>query len=470
MNNNNEPVNTVPLLDYSSSFIQRRTLSQDDWEAILSQEGPFKLDLAYTNVTDEDLKKLENKDGLRFLCLVECRLLTKEGIESLQSRLPECRIEVSPKNTDHSVLRAISTILFICGLAGILAWSTYEKPEKEKGDPNTVTTYYYPPDENDTALKKLATKPDLQVLVLKEGCQVDEEGYRAIASLKHLKILVLWAVTPTGKDLEILSQSKTIEDLYLNGERITDSGLAQLAAFESLKHFYILKAVNISDDGLAELKNIPKLSILNISGSRKITNEGMKHIAACKNVTILSLESCPTVTDEGMEYLASMENLREIGLERMEIGTEGFTYFLKSPKLVKVSLGSNKINDEVLAVVGKIPQLSMFAMTNSFHVTDKGLLHITDNPQLTSLMLGACLQITADGLKPLKKHGQLVSLHIVSCISLDDKIFDCLPASLKTCYLGNSDEDHYTSRAINRFKRTHPDCKVTRVPVHVQPL
>lgn len=468
--NDKDNANAVTLLDYSGAFIQRRKLSEDDWKTISSQEGPFQLDLAYTYVTDDDLNRLAEKENLQFICLIECRMITNAGIEALCAKLPACKIEVTPKNNDHSWVRALSTVLFICGLAALLAWSVYEKPEKTDQDPNSSTQYYYLADESDPSLEKLASMPDLETLVLKEGSDVDEEGYHAMASLKHLKTLVLIGTKTTADELKILAQSKTIESLFLNGERLLGSGLVHLKAFPALKCVRIMAAGNISDDDLSALKDVPNLDTLSLSGAHKITDEGLKHIAACKSIRDLTLESCTTISNAGMEHLATMENLCSIGLERTQITDEGFAFLLKCPKLVNVTIGSLKITDDTLAVIGKLERLYSFTMTNCINVTDAGLLCIVKHKELTSLWLGACMRISADGLAPLKDNNAFVSIRIYSCATMADDLFDILPKSLQTCALGKSDDDHFSSRAIRSFKRSHPECKVELVNVYQQPL
>ena len=90
---------------------------------------------------------------------------------------------------------------------------------------------------------------------------------RSTPPLKHLKILWLNNSGISDRALETVGRFRGLEELHLSNTRVTDAGLAHLAALKDLK---ILSLANsgISDAALPHLKRFDKLEFLDVRGTR----------------------------------------------------------------------------------------------------------------------------------------------------------------------------------------------------------
>ena len=83
------------------------------------------------------------------------------------------------------------------------------------------------------------------------------------------------------------------------------------------------RGCKITDEGLAHLAAHKNLQTLDLSGCDKITDEGLAHVAAHKNLQTLDLSHCDKITDEGLAHLAAHKNLQTLDLSRCKITDKG---------------------------------------------------------------------------------------------------------------------------------------------------
>jgi hypothetical protein len=72
---------------------------------------------------------------------------------------------------------------------------------------------------------------------------------------------------------------KTLKNLMLAGTKISDSGLAHLAALQELESLDLCECAGISDAGLVHLKGMSKLKRLCLAQTA-ITDQGIRQLKA----------------------------------------------------------------------------------------------------------------------------------------------------------------------------------------------
>jgi hypothetical protein len=109
----------------------------------------------------------------------------------------------------------------------------------------------------------------------------------AIAELKNLDNLEMWAALIEDEDLKHLLGLSKLRDLSLEQcSRLTSEGLSKLAALPNLEVLN-LKQTRLDDDGLIALSKAPKLMTIDISNT-SVTDSAIDKFKAEKpgrNVT-----------------------------------------------------------------------------------------------------------------------------------------------------------------------------------------
>jgi hypothetical protein len=102
------------------------------------------------------------------------------------------------------------------------------------------------------------------------GTAVADRGLKQLATLQHLKELILDNTAVTDVGLKDVAKIKQLQTLSLNGCRVTD-------------------------EGAKEFLNLQRLDRLRL-GKTKLTDKGLKTLAELKHLQALNLE-CTSITD-----------------------------------------------------------------------------------------------------------------------------------------------------------------------------
>jgi Leucine-rich repeat (LRR) protein len=92
---------------------------------------------------------------------------------------------------------------------------------------------------------------------------------------------------------------------------VTDAGLANIAQLSRLEELY-LQGSKVTGAGLPALRNLKRLRILRLD-VLPIRDEELKHVAHLENLEYLDL-SQTQVTGDGLKYLAGLRRLRKLSL------------------------------------------------------------------------------------------------------------------------------------------------------------
>jgi len=236
-------------------------------------------------------------------------------------------------------------------------------------------------------------------------------GIKYIAHLTGLKMLALNVRGLTHKDMEQIKALRSLEYFHAP-DSLTDSGLAQVAELGSLKGFYIvgkssrvtdaglkhigkiksleelyLKGERMGDFGLPFLRNLPRLKYLCLYGSN-FTDKGMVHVKEMSSLRILSFhENLCRITDAGLVHILQMPELEILCLHGTKNITDaGIAHLSKMRSLRKLNIGSSQITDRGLAHLKQIKTLERLDLPQDQKgITDAGLAHIGELPNLRSL-------------------------------------------------------------------------------------
>lgn len=165
--------------------------------------------------------------------------------------------------------------------------------------------------------------------------------------------LDLSGVTVTDDDLAPLADRSTSHEqaavpreVRLGPSRLTERGIARLAAIDSLETL-VLGETRLDDAGAAHLAPLPKLRVLNVPLA-EITDAGLASLAKMQSLELLRVGS-PKVTDAGLAALADHPSLRQLIIVDTPLTDAVLEHVRRMPKLESLYLFNTKISDEALA-------------------------------------------------------------------------------------------------------------------------
>ena len=178
----------------------------------------------------------------------------------------------------------------------------------------------------------------LGALVVLSGCPA--------SSPKLTKKLI---VTPDTSDAQFAQQVKgqtELEVLDLRESKLTDAGLAHVAALANLK-WLNLDGVGVTDSGLENLKNLSSLEKLVLSNTA-VTDAGLIHLHGLANLESLDLDGT-TVTDAGLAHLVSLSKLRALSLIDTAVTDGGLDHLAGLPGLESAALLGTEVTESGVA-------------------------------------------------------------------------------------------------------------------------
>ncbi|MDB5387017.1 MAG: blaR1 3 [Planctomycetaceae bacterium] len=231
----------------------------------------------------------------------------------------------------------------------------------------------------DAGLRRIvADHPQLDVLFL-GGSAVTADGLKALAGLRHLRMISLDAGQLTEESCNVLS-ALSIQSLNLTGP---SKGAGRLAGLPTIQNMMIEGAENLtvakgSLTGLKNLwvrgvdqttlrsifENLPALKALEqfeISNGWTVTGDidtahvlpldddlmqQMSHLTALKLLLISAREL--EIGDRGISALAPLKSLEHVLLPETLVTDEGVTQLAQLMKLQRLRLGGEKITDSSL--------------------------------------------------------------------------------------------------------------------------
>ncbi|MEQ8785592.1 MAG: hypothetical protein RIC55_04805 [Pirellulaceae bacterium] len=185
--------------------------------------------------------------------------------------------------------------------------------------------------------------------------------------------------------------------LALPGTRVTDAGVAHLAACRNLT-WLDLAATKVTDEGVGPLGALRALERLSLRQTA-IGDAALATVAEYSRLDDLNLAQT-AVTDRGLLQLRDLRNLTAIWLEQTAVGDDGVAALSRLGKLEVLDLAATRITDDALQHLGGLRNLAILYLSHT-NVTDAGLLPLRRLRQLQLVQLDGT-KVTSEGAVALK--------------------------------------------------------------------
>ena len=259
---------------------------------------------------------------------------------------------------------------------------------------------------------------------------------RALSHVKH-RVGCLILSQATDQTLADVAALPRFDHLVINDSRLSPAGFKRLAELaenaQSLgfsRYWTAEWPRGIGDDDLASFTRLEKLDKLHVDGS-PITSAGIEQVARMTNLEELTLKNCPALADADFTPLARLVRLRDLTIWprppigddarpadwstaanrdqlpwgdaiarvaarlpelqtlrlEMPIRHEALQALVESGNLLSLSLELDEVNDESLALVGRLTRLRHLHLRGRGKLSDAGLAHLGNLTGLIEVQL-----------------------------------------------------------------------------------
>jgi Leucine-rich repeat (LRR) protein len=226
-------------------------------------------------------------------------------------------------------------------------------------------------------------------------------------------------VVPAGQRLMLshLAKLKSLEELELGGDKMTDAGLQHLAELPRLE--YLLLWGRFSDAGIAHLKKLPALRTVNIN-IEQFGNLGMRHLSECPRLERIGVHWMENVTDEGLACLKDMPTLKKLDILHSQVTDAGLVHLSRIDSLDYLML-PGRVTETGLHHLRGLTGLKFLWVsgTSASTVGDRGLAALAGLQSLEELLIWGN-GITDAGMDDLVKLGHLRKLTLTAFSQLTD--------------------------------------------------
>jgi hypothetical protein len=216
----------------------------------------------------------------------------------------------------------------------------------------------------DADVAQLQTPEKLEVLVLRGHMgygsnEVTDAGIALLVRCKNLRVLRAGGLGLSDRALESIGRLTALEELALDGNKITGTGLRQLCGLKKLRRLN-LSYNPLRPDTLAAVAALPGLTHLSIQCDFPVDDRILHVCGKLTNLEELRLpERMPGVTDRGLAYLSRLRNLKNLTLVGSQNVTDaGLAKLAGLARLEEVSLRElRSVTPLGMEVLGKLASL-----------------------------------------------------------------------------------------------------------------
>lgn len=212
---------------------------------------------------------------------------------------------------------------------------------------------------------------------------------------------------------------------------------------------------NISDTGIEELLQLSSLSELDVRGCRNISKAGLEKFRDKASLRVLKIGS-PKIDDEVMALVGTMTGITSLALDTCNITDAGVAKLDKLPLTSFTVFQCSDVNDEGLRVLRNYPDLAQLTLRD---VPAKcACLSLLPHPEkLTSLTLGQS-NISDSEAAVLSKMTNLQKLDL-SITDVTDGVIDTL-SQLKNLKQLTITETGIGEEGVQKLTAALPDCAI----------
>jgi hypothetical protein len=283
---------------------------------------------------------------------------------------------------------------------------------------------------DDAGLKCLAIMPLLCVLEIVDGHRITEGSLAELAARSNLEFLSIWRAKLTAKGCASISAMHELRILWLWLAPITDKVIEPLAGNNRIERLSF-PATMVTDDVLKIVQSMRGLKWVSLSGAA-VTDAGVAELK--KNRPDLQVFSDSEA--DAFSYLkASIDEVNAGTTTRLAVGgsvSDGHLSELGTlTKVDSLALGGRYLTDAALERAKTLTGLKELDISGS-QMTGKGLQHLLKLPNLTTLTLDE-KQLDDDAIATIKKLPALKHIHVklglepADSLKLKDKAVKALP-------------------------------------------
>ncbi len=308
----------------------------------------------------------------------------------------------------------------------VIQTPTPPPPPKPPTDEEIVAVFQTlkPYELDDTALLNLA-KGGEGLAVVEEvnlnGSKVTNGGLAHLAKLPNLRQLDV-RNSPVDKDgAAAIGALTSLESLKLDGGEMTDEAVQALNPLSELKYLEISN-VRLSPGGWSQLANHPNLESLYISSSN-MSDDGLAIIGQLKSLKILWLNSVP-ITDRGIVNLKGLDNLEWLSLGQTSVNGSGFAPLVKAKGLKsmkRLGMDSTPLNEKGALAIMTMTQLEGLGLGNLATMRDIDFVKMVKPlKNLHNVNLSNCKALSGQAFKAFVGHDHITEINASGCDAIDD--------------------------------------------------
>ncbi|MCA9038844.1 MAG: leucine-rich repeat protein [Planctomycetaceae bacterium] len=424
-------------------ILQQNQLKIDDQDVrhLAHLTGLTSLSLTHVNVSDGGLSFLRSMRDLKVLGIYSLQL-GNNGLRTIGglSQLKELRLGTGKWNDAglkhlsrmRSLQRMGLSILTVKG-PGLAVLEKLPALELVTAQVNDAQLSYF--DEcqslreiqlsdapiSDRGLEILSNMPNLEAIDLKYNPYVTDRGLQQLKKLKKLKRFDIKISNTNRKEnfitlagIRHLTEIKTLEELGLPSQKISEEVLELIAGLPELKSFWggIDTKRPLSDEALRHLTRLKKLETLHLN-TQGITKNG---VAILSEITSLKNLHLPNILDESPGCFAPLANLHHLeafsGPRKSELTSTELNAFshcthlkmlhaneLKPPAAEDPPLDFSRlteldfvilppVRDEDLASLKNCRKLTRLQIVPETSISDTGMAHLAGMDNLQMVIIG----------------------------------------------------------------------------------
>jgi Leucine-rich repeat (LRR) protein len=249
-------------------------------------------------------------------------------------------------------------------------------------------------------LTQCQTLEDLEAVGLR-GTRITDESLEYLSELKNVRILDLGNTGVTGHGLRHVARMTGLQCLWLDETLIDDHSLACLANLKQLR-LLSLRRTRIDWSGLAHVGRLPHLEDLSLS-STSVTNESLSSLAGLPCLQTLRLNQTP-ISAQGVERLRGIASLQDLYVARTKVTDEAISHLASMMSLRTLDVRETRMSGSAfrLASLSGLRDL----LLDGLSVSDSDVMECMPSKTIEVLSLAKC-RLSGRGILPLRSYKRL---------------------------------------------------------------
>ena len=218
---------------------------------------------------------------------------------------------------------------------------------------------------NDLNTRRLSKMPQLRSLDLRGNMEAGNMTLAVVGKLPQLTALKHRSTAVTDSGLADLAASQSLESLLMQDFAITSAAGPELARLSKLSSLEIFRCQGFGSDGvlalagipltrltlrdlpdvgdpsLAVLAKLPQLKRLYLHELASLGDEGLRNLASARELEVLDIWSVPRMTDATVQVIAALPNLKELSIRETGATEASAAAVAAMPKLHSLTFKDN---------------------------------------------------------------------------------------------------------------------------------